>query len=60
MLCVVREDLRRLLVRYSGVDNHIFALLPLSRSSNAVLVTELQRIDDTDDFILRTIVKQEK
>ena len=41
-----------LLVGYSRVDNNIITLVPVSRSGNAVLVTELQRIDYSNNLIL--------
>lgn len=41
-----------LLVGDSRVDDNIISLVPVGRSGNAVLVTELQRIDYSNNLIL--------
>jgi hypothetical protein len=39
----------------AGVDDDILALLPVYRSSDAMLVTGLESIEHTDDLILYDI-----
>ena len=48
---VVREQLRGLVVRHAGVDDHVVALLPVDGRRDPVLVAELERVDDTDDLV---------
>jgi hypothetical protein len=45
------EDLFSLLSRDAGVDNNIITLLPVTRSSDTVLITELKRVNDAKDFV---------
>ena len=48
----VREQSLRFLVGNRGVNDNIVSLVPVSGSGDTMLVTELQRIDDTDDLVL--------
>ena len=49
--CELREQSLCFIVRHTRVHNHILSRLPVDGSCDPVLVAELQRIDDTDDFV---------
>jgi len=46
-----REQSLRLLVVHASMDDHVVALLPVDRCSNLMLVTQLESVQDTDDFV---------
>mmetsp|Transcript_10896 Transcript_10896/g.18063 ORF Transcript_10896/g.18063 Transcript_10896/m.18063 type:complete len:266 (-) Transcript_10896:157-954(-) len=48
---VLSEEVVCILISEREVHDHVFALLPVSRSSNLVVGGELERINDTNDFI---------
>lgn len=45
------EDLLSFLSGDAGVDDNIITLLPVTGSGDAVLVTELERVDNAKDFV---------
>lgn len=51
MLDVVGEEGLGLLITDTGVNDDIPTLLPVNGSGDAVLVTELQRVDHSEDLI---------
>ena len=53
-LLIFGEEGLGLLVGDAGVDNDIVALVPVDRGGDLVLVTELEGIDHSDDFVERT------
>ena len=52
MNCVVGEESLRLFVFHASVNDHVLTLLPVDRSCDTVLVSELYSINDTDNFVL--------
>lgn len=39
----------------TGMDNNVLALLPVYWRSDAVLVAELDRVDDANDLVLSSV-----
>lgn len=54
MLLEFGEESLCLLISNGGVDNDIITLLPVDGSGNLVLITELQGVDDTENFVERS------
>ena len=48
---VVGEEGLCLIIADAWVNNHVFTLLPVYRGGDAVLVANLKRVDDTQDFV---------
>ncbi len=46
------EQRLRFFVRDGRMHDHIISLLPIDRSSNTILVSQLERVDDADDLVL--------
>ena len=46
-----REQSLRLLIVHASMDDDVVALLPVDRCSNLMLVTQLESVQDTDDFV---------
>lgn len=46
------EECLSFLIGHAGVNNDIITLPPVHRCGDTMLVTELQRVDDTDDLVL--------
>ena len=49
---VIREKRLCLLVIDTRVNDDVFTLFPVDGRSDAVFVTELDSVDDSDDFVL--------
>ena len=59
VLCKLREKFLRLLIRYGRMNDNVVTLLPVDRGRDAVLVTELQGINNSDDFVLQAEVNRQ-
>lgn len=51
MLLELGEEFLGLLIRDTGVNNDIVALLPVDGGGDLVLVTKLQGVDGTEDLV---------